>query len=154
MIVRLEVSASEKVATRSQYEPNHYSVLVSVDQLSIEHPDELLGQADTLFRRAKEAIENAKRVDGLSAAPVGAVQAADTRPDTSRRAQTGLPRGEFGSEATEKQLRLIHRLARERRLDRDGLEALCRSAAGKPSHELSKFDASRVIAALQGKEAS
>ena len=150
MIVRLEVSASEKVATRSQYEPNHYSVLVSVDQLSIEHPDELLGQADTLFRRAKEAIENAKRNDGLDSGP------APPRPALA--AHNGAPhqahQGTADNRATDKQLRLIHKLARDQRLDREGLESACQAAVGRQSHELSKFDASRVIAALQGQRAS
>ena len=58
MIVKLEVCASEKVM-RSQFEPNLYSVLVCVDQLSIERPEDLVGKADVLFRRAKEAIHNA-----------------------------------------------------------------------------------------------
>ena len=153
MIVRLEVSASEKVATRSQYEPNHYSVLVSVDQLSIEHPDELLGQADTLFRRAKEAIENAKRVDGLGAGPS---QAAQPQPALAVHNGATQPphHGSADNRATDKQLRLIHKLARDQRLDREGLEAACQAAVGRQSHELSKFDASRVIAALQGQRAS
>ncbi|QDU66331.1 hypothetical protein [Engelhardtia mirabilis] len=153
MIVRLEVSASEKISARSQYEPNNYSVLVSVDQLSIEHPDELLGQADILFRRAKEAIDNAKRLDGLDGVPRQAVAVAATangrsQPPNRVAAYNGAAGGT--PRATDKQLQLIHRLAHSKRLDRDGLEELCLEATGHPSHELSKFDASRVITALQG----
>lgn len=126
-----------------------------MEQLSIEHPDEITGQADTLFRRAKEAIENAKRLDGLGGRPSeGGNGHAPQRATEGRNGGAGH-RGNAGPapRATEKQLRLIHQLARQRKMERDDLEALCREAVGCASDELSKFDASRVITAMKGEGA-
>lgn len=148
MIVRLEVCASEKVAARSQYEPNHYSVLVSVDQLTVERPEDLVGQAGQLFSRAKEAIRQAMRQDGVE---VAAPQGLGTNGNQPCSGPNGNGRHDGQApQASDKQLRLIHQLARQRRMDRDALEALCHEAVGSPTHELSKFDASRVITALKG----
>lgn len=126
MLVRLEVTAAEKVALRSQYEPNSYSVLVSVENLEIQHPDEIQAQAETLFRRAKDAIETAKRQDGV------ANKAADER----------------RPQASQKQVELIQQLAKRAGLDRQGLRDFAVKAVGSVD-DLSRFDASRLINALQ-----
>ena len=149
MIVRLEVCASEKVAARSQYEPNNYSVLVSVDQLTVERPEELVGQAGQLFSRAKEAIRQAMRSDGLDRPASGIESSSSGLDHDAARHQNGRHNG-GAPQASDKQLRLIQQLARQRRMERDDLEALCHEAVGHPSHQLSKFDASRVITALKG----
>lgn len=124
MIVRLEVTASEKVATRSQYEPNAYSVLVSVENLEVQHPDELQAQAETLFRRAKEAINTAKREDGI-----------------------GEDKGKNG--ASPKQIELIQSLAKRASMDGARLREFAGQTVGGPVDQLTKFDASRLINALQ-----
>jgi hypothetical protein len=131
MIVRLEVTASEKIAARSQYEPNGYSVLVSVENLEIHHPDELQGQAETLFRRAKAAIDTAKREDGLG---VKVVEEPGKRPTEHA--------------ASPKQLELIHSLAKRAGMDEPRLREFAGKAVGG-LEPLSKFDASRLINALQ-----
>ena len=141
MIVRLEVTASEKVAARSQYEPNGYSVLVSVDQLELSHPDELLAQADTLFRRAKEAIANARRADGLEAGPAP-TPAVGHGNGSSGNGHNRLP-------ATDKQLDLIGILARKAGLSPDELERLSLESVGQATAQLDRFEASRLIGALQ-----
>ena len=134
MIVRLEVTASEKVATRSQYEPNGYSVLVSVENLEIHHPDELQAQAETLFRRAKEAINTAKLADGIGEKVIDESKARAPR------------NGEHVASA--KQIDLIQSLAKRAGMDELGLQKFAGNAVGG-MEQLSKFDASRLINALQ-----
>ncbi len=125
MLVRLEITASEKVATRSQYEPNAYSVLVSVENLEVQHPDELQAQAETLFRRAKEAINTAKREDGIGEEA----------------------KGKNG--ASPKQIELIQSLAKRASMDDVRLREFAGQTVGGPVEQLNKFDASRLINALQ-----
>ena len=138
MIVRLEVTASEKIATRSQYEPNGYSVLVSVENLEIHHPDELQAQAETLFRRAKEAINTAKLADGIGEGKIV---------EEPRSSQARAPRnGEHVASA--KQIDLIQSLAKRAGMDELGLQKFAGNAVGG-MEQLSKFDASRLINALQ-----
>lgn len=138
MIVRLEVTASEKIAARSQYEPNGYSVLVSVEHLEVSHPDELQAQAETLFRRAKAAIETAKREDGL-----GGAKAAEE----PRASQARAPRnGEHAASA--KQIDLVHSLAKRAGMDEAEFHKFAVRAVGG-MERLNKFDASRLINALQ-----
>ena len=139
MIVRLEVTASEKIAARSQYEPNHYSVLISVEQLELGHSEELLGQADTLFRRAKEAIANAKRADGLTV----------TIPQTNGAGNGHSGNGRPGLPATDKQMGLIQTLRTKAGLAPDELERLSVQSVGEPTENLDRFGASRLIGALQ-----
>ena len=141
MIVRLEVTASEKVAARSQYEPNGYSVLVSVDQLELSHPDELLAQADTLFRRAKEAIANARKADGLEAG------SAPTVGNGHGNGSNGNGRDRLP--ATDKQLELIRILARKASLSPDELERFSVESVGQATAQLDRYEASRLIGALQ-----
>ena len=145
MIVRLEVTASEKVAARSQYEPNGYSVLVSVDQLEIGHPDELLAQADTLFRRAKEAIANARKADGLEAGSASTVAPGAAHGHGNGSTSNGHNR----LPATDKQLELIRILARKASLSPDELERLSLEAVGQATAQLDRYEASRLIGALQ-----
>jgi hypothetical protein len=132
MMVRLEVTASEKVAARSQYEPNSYSVLVSVENLEVQHPDELQAQAETLFRRAKEAIHTAKREDGLESKEV----------EAKARPARGEP------SASTKQLELIQQLAKRAGMDELRLREFADQAVGGVQG-LTRFDASRLINALQ-----
>lgn len=131
MLVRLEVTASEKVAARSQYEPNSYSVLVSIENLEVQHPDELQAQAETLFRRAKEAINTAKREDGI-----GKVEESK---NTSKNE---------GPPASTKQVELIQQLARRAGMDDVRLRDFAEQAVGR-IEGMNKFDASRLINALQ-----
>ena len=133
MIVKLEVSASEKIAGRSQYEPNHYSVLIGVEHLDVESSDELLGQARTLFTRAKEAITEAKQADGLT----------EAKPPTNGKAHTG------SAPATDKQLGLIDRLAHRVGMSPDNLQSVARDSVQQDVKELSKYNASRLIGVLQ-----
>ena len=142
MIVRLEVTASEKVAARSQYEPNGYSVLVSVDQLELSHPDELLAQADTLFRRAKEAIANARRADGLEPGSAPTAAGNGHGNGSSGNGHNRLP-------VTDKQLELIRILARKASLSPDELERLSLESVGQATAQLDRYEASRLIGALQ-----
>jgi len=131
MLVRLEVTASEKIAARSQYEPNAYSVLVSVENLEVQHPDELQAQAETLFRRAKEAINTAKREDGI-----GVVE------ESKNTSKNG------GPPASSKQVELIQQLARRAGMDDARLRGFTEHAVGR-IEGMTKFDASRLINALQ-----
>ena len=123
MIVRLEVSASEKVALRSQYEPNSYGVLIAVENLELQHPDELKCHAEELFRKAKEAIASAKREDGVDVrvAPL----------------------------ASPKQRDLIQALAKRAGLDEQRLTALAKETVGSSPEQLNRYDASRLIGALE-----
>jgi hypothetical protein len=132
MLVRLEVTASEKVAARSQYEPNGYSVLVSVENLEVQHADELQAQAETLFRRAKEAIQTAKREDGIGMK----VEEAKAKPRTE------------GPPASSKQVELIQQLAKRAGMDEPRLKEFADQAVGGVEG-MTKFDASRLINALQ-----
>jgi hypothetical protein len=134
MIVKLEVSASEKIAGRSQYEPNHYSVLIGVEHLDVESSDELLGQARTLFTRAKEAITEAKQADGFT--------------DISQPTNGKAPRN-ASAPATEKQLGLIDRLAHRVGMSPDNLQTVARDSVQQDVKELSKYNASRLIGVLQ-----
>jgi hypothetical protein len=137
MIVKLEVAASEKIAARSQFEPNNYSVLISVDQLEVTNTSELLEQADNLFRRAKEAIGRAKTADGLGQPlPNGDSRAAQPVSDSKEH------------QASTKQLDLIHSLAKKAGMDDGRLREFAHQAVGGIDG-LTKFDASRLINALQ-----
>ena len=111
-----------------------------------------------MFAHAKEAIHQAMRQDGLETghpAPRGNGHDNNSRANggdnghAARLASDGQHHSGDPPRATEKQLRLIHQIAGQRRMDRDALEALCHEAVGHQSHELSKFDASRVITALK-----
>lgn len=138
MIVKLEVTASEKIAARSQFEPNNYSVLISVDQLEVTNTSELLEQADNLFRRAKEAIARAKTADGLG----------ETQP-TNGEARAAQPVSDSKEhQASGKQLELIHSLAKKAGMDEVRLRDFAAHAVGGLD-SITKFDASRLINALQ-----
>lgn len=141
MIVRLEVTASEKVAIRSQFEPSSYGVLVSIEHLDIGSPDELVAQANTLFRRAKEAIATAKSEDGvlLEAKPK------EVQPSGNGHAPNGQGKEH---QASSKQLDLIQSLAKRAGLDDQKLREFAQNAVGGLDN-LTKFDASRLINALQ-----
>ena len=135
MIVKLEVSASEKIAARSQFEPNGYSVAISVEHLDVSHPDEIQGQAVALFERAKAAIATARLADGLGEAKI--VEEPKAR----------APRnGEHL--ASTKQVDLIHSLAKRAGMDEAEFHKFAVRAVGG-MEELNRFDASRLINALQ-----
>ncbi len=138
MIVKLEVTASEKIAARSQYEPNNYSVAISVEHLDVSHPDELQAQAETLFRRVKAAIATAKLADGI-----GEAKSVEEPRDSQARAPRN---GEHLASA--KQVDLIHSLAKRAGMgEADFHKFAVRAVGGMES--LSRFDASRLINALQ-----
>lgn len=134
MIVKLEVTASEKIAARSQYEPNGYSVLVAVENLEIQDADEIQAHASTLFRRAKEAIQTAQREDGI-----GMPKPLAEAPSTPRNGE---------HLASPKQIELVHSLAKRAGMDEARLQEFAGRAVGGLK-ALSKFDASRLINALQ-----
>ena len=135
MIVKLEVTASEKVAVKSQFEPFGYSVLVSVENLEIQHADEIEGHASTLFRRAKEAIKTAQREDGIGI------------PKLSTEAPAASRNGDHA--ASSKQIDLIRSLAERSGMDEARLREFSIRTVGGPVEQLSKFDSSRLINALQ-----
>ena len=142
MIVKLEVTASEKVAVRSQYEPNNYSVLISLDRLEVSGAEELQAQAETLFRRAKDAIASAKRNDGVEMPKAEIVQPAS---NGTASVATGHAKEH---QASSKQLDLIQSLAKRAGLDDQKLREFAQNAVGGMV-EITKFDASRLINALQ-----
>jgi hypothetical protein len=85
MIVSITIGASEKRSARSQFEPNNYSASLTVEQLVVERPEDLLTQASALFSMAKQSIHQAMNADGLDA------EAPDITPAPTANGNGGFP---------------------------------------------------------------
>lgn len=169
MIVTIEVRAEEKVAARSQFEPNLYSAAVTVQNLEIQDLGQVRRTTDRLFAEAKAAIAEARAKDGLGTVdvtvseagrnegagePVVAKNRIAEASETKRNGKNGVNghavNGAEAAKISPKQLAFIGDLAKEVGLDRSELDAICRRAVGqKLSAALSRFDASRIIGLLQ-----
>ena len=109
--------------------------------------------AELAIRCATRRGLRAGRERARSSPDSGSIQSRSSPSEITARTPRGpkASRTELPSTpATEPQLRLIHKLARGRRLNNGSLEAFCQEATGQGLGGLSKFDASRLITALKG----